>query len=102
MAAACFPAFPLCYVYARAGVGLTDPGRILEDAAGRAFDAQSISAGEVVALEFSGESGASMLYAVSLGGTRVAYVDTSTGYIVSGDLTSMPFSNAYVWNFSQP
>ena len=98
-----FPGFPFVqYVYARAGVGLTDPGRILEDAAGRAFDAQSISAGEVVALEFSGESGASMLYAVSLGGTRVAYVDTSTGYIVSGDLTSMPFSNAYVWNFSQP
>ena len=40
-----FPGFPFVqYVYARAGVGLTDPDASPPDATSRAFDAQSISA----------------------------------------------------------
>lgn len=93
-----FPGFSFVqYVYARVGVGLSDPGRAVEGDALRTFDAQTVASGEIVLLFFEGDSAARVLYAVSLGGTRVAYADSSTGYIVSGDLASMAYSGAYIW-----
>lgn len=97
-----FPGFAFVrYVYARAGVGLSDPGRVVEGENCRPFAPESTAAGEVVAMEFTDESGVQVLYGLSLGGTRLAYADTATGYIVSGDLSSMNYDQAYVWNFSE-
>ena len=50
--------------------------------------------GEIVILQ---NPDGSLLYAVSLGGARIAYADAATGFVVSGDLSSMGQVNAYVW-----
>ena len=90
-----YPGFPFAqYVYARVGVGLTGPGRILEEAVHQPFDAAGATGGEIVILQ---NPDGSLLYAVSLGGARVAYADAATGFVVSGDLSSMNQVNAYVW-----
>ena len=90
-----YPGFPFAqYVYARVGVGLTGPGRILEEAVHQPFDAAGATGGEIVILQ---NPDGSLLYAVSLGGARIAYADAATGFVVSGDLSSMGQVNAYVW-----
>ena len=90
-----YPGFPFAqYVYARVGVGLTGPGRILEEAVHHPFDAAGATGGEIVILQ---NPDGSLLYAVSLGGARMAYADAATGFVVSGDLSSMGQVNAYVW-----
>ena len=44
-----YPGFPFAqYVYARVGVGLTGPGRILEEAVHQPFDAAGATGGEIV------------------------------------------------------
>lgn len=86
------------YIYARLGVALSEPNRVLYDAA-LMTDASSAQAGCIIALEAAGDSGAPLLFAVCLGGTRVAYADAQTGYVLSGDLSSMEYSSAYVWTF---
>ena len=79
-----YPGFPFAqYVYARVGVGLTGPGRILEEAVHQPFDAAGATGGEIVILQ---NPDGSLLYAVSLGGARIAYADAATGFVVSGDL----------------
>lgn len=98
---ALFPGFAFVrYLYARAGIGLSDPGRVIEGENCRPFAPESAVAGEVAAVEFATEGGARVLYALCLGGARLAYLDLATGYIVSGDLSSMEYERAYVWNFS--
>ena len=90
-----YPGFSFVqYVYARAGAGLTGPGRILEEAVHSPYDATGATGGEIVILQ---NPDGSLLYAVSLGGARVAYADAATGFVVSGDLSSMNQVNAYVW-----
>ena len=74
--------------------GLTGPGRILEEAVHSPYDATGATGGEIVILQ---NPDGSLLYAVSLGGARVAYADAATGFVVSGDLSSMNQVNAYVW-----
>ena len=94
-AGADYPGFPFAqYVYARVGVGLAGPGRILEEAVHNPFDDAAVSGGEIVILQ---RPDGSLLYTVGLGGTRVAYADAATGFVVSGDLASMDWVNAYVW-----
>ena len=77
-----------------AGAGLTGPGRILEEAVHSPYDATGATGGEIIILQ---NPDGSLLYAVSLGGARVAYADAATGFVVSGDLSSMNQVNAYVW-----
>ena len=90
-----YPGFSFVqYVYARAGAGLTGPGRILEEAVHSPYDATGATGGEIIILQ---NPDGSLLYAVSLGGARVAYADAATGFVVSGDLSSMNQVNAYVW-----
>ena len=92
--AAC-PGFPFAqYAYARAGAGLTDPARIYEEAIGQPFDADALLGGELILLQ---RSDGSLLFTVSLGGTRVAYADAATGFIVSRDFNSMEYVSIYVW-----
>ena len=92
---AAYPGFSFAqYVYARAGVGLTGPSRVLEEAVRRPFDASAATGGEIVVLQ---NADGSLLYTVSLGGARVAYADAGTGFVVSVELSSMSWVNAYVW-----
>ena len=89
------PGFPFAqYAYARAGAGLTDPARIYEEAIGQPFDADALLGGELILLQ---RSDGSLLFTVSLGGTRVAYADAATGFIVSRDFNSMEYVSIYVW-----
>ena len=82
------------YAYARAGAGLTEPGRVYEEALAQENDATMLTGGEVVLLQ---RSDGSLLFTISLGGTRVAYADAATGFVVSGDLSSMEYVSIYVW-----
>ena len=82
------------YAYARAGAGLTEPGRVYEEALAQENDATMLTGGEVVLLQ---RSDGSLLFTIGLGGTRVAYADAATGFVVSVDLTSMEYMSVYVW-----
>ncbi len=96
---ALFPGFRFAqYVFARSGVAITDPGRIVGEAADRLLDADAPAAGEVIALERADDAGVRMLFSVYIGGGRIAYHNADTGFVVSGDLSQMEFSSAYVWN----
>ena len=53
-----------------------------------------LTGGEVVRLQ---RSDGSLLFTIGLGGTRVAYADAATGFVVSGDLSSMEYVSIYVW-----
>ena len=95
-----FPGFSFVqYAFAKAGVAITDPGQIVGSSGGRVFDANALSAGDIVALERPFDGGVRMLFSVYIGGGRAAYVNADTGYVVSGDLNQMEYGNAYVWNF---
>ena len=63
-------------------------------AAAQSVDATGATGGEIVILQ---NPDGSLLYAVSLGGARVAYADAGTGFVVSVELSSMSWVNAYVW-----
>ena len=95
-----FPGFSFVqYAFAKAGIAITDPGQIVGSSGGRVFDANALEAGDIVALERPFDGGVRMLFSVYIGGSRVAYVNADTGYVVSGDLNQMEYDNAYVWNF---
>lgn len=92
-----FPGFSLIqYVYAGNGIAFTDPGEIISRTSVYQAGAE-IEAGNIVVLEHASDESVQLRLTISLGGGRLAFLDDSGKWVVSGKMSQMRYQNAYVW-----
>jgi len=92
-----FPGFSLIqYVYAGNALAFTDPGEIISRTSVYQAGAE-IEAGNIVVLEHASDESVQLRLTISLGGGRLAFLDNSGKWVVSGKMSQMRYQNAYVW-----
>ena len=93
-----FPGFSFVQsVFAQNGIAFAEPGEIVGETEKHVSRSEAPEAGSIVVLEQENNGSTQLQLTISLGAGRLAFLDESGQYIVSGELRQVRFENAYVW-----
>ena len=87
------------YVYATAGIAISDPGQFLDGATNALAAGEALTPGALIALERAHEGGVTISFAVATDAQALIYTIAGEEWVVSGDISQMEYDMAYAWNF---